>query len=171
MTVTINSHGGSAAFGPEGIGSQYRYWLERRLDDLFDKDFRVGFIMLNPSTADHRLNDPTIRRCIGYASRWEADALEIGNIFALRSTDPRKLYRHKDPVGPANDRVLVEMAKRCSFIVCGWGNHGTLNSRGALVKSMLLDAGADLRVLRLTKNGDPAHPLYLPANLEPVPWG
>ena len=68
------------------------------------------FIMLNPSTADETANDPTIRRCIGFASLWGFRHLVIGNLFALRSTDPQALYTAPDPIGVDNDSHLSAIA-------------------------------------------------------------
>jgi hypothetical protein len=149
----------------------YRYGLWRRLRDPHDAGKRIGFLMLNPSTADAQQDDPTIRRCIGYARAWGAELLEIANLFALRATDPRELYRHADPVGPANAQWLQDFSMRCAFIVCAWGVHGDHLRRGRAVAKELASYGADLRALRLTKGGSPAHPLYLPASLKPFKWG
>src|SRR5512133_2959068 len=85
---------------------RYRYSLWRE----WNRDLsRVAFVMLNPSTADEARLDPTIRRCLGYAHAWGCGSFVVGNLFALRSTDPAALYRADDPVGRANDAALLEM--------------------------------------------------------------
>lgn len=76
----------------------YRYRLDR-LGALLGRG-AVNFVMLNPSTADAEQDDPTIRRCLGYAFRWGFARLIVTNLYALRSTDPRALWEHPDPIGP-----------------------------------------------------------------------
>ena len=170
--ILVGDHLGWAVYGPEGLESPYRYGLGRRLElDLFSQaKRRVAFCMLNPSTATHDTDDPTIRRCIGFARAWDFDALEVGNLFAYRATNPSALRHQPDPVGPENDGAIVEMAKRCAFVVCAWGTYGELNGRGATVLELLRRAGAGLRALSFTRGGQPSHPLYLRADLEPIPW-
>lgn len=130
----------------------------------------VVFIGLNPSTADERTDDPTIRRCVGYAKRWGYDRLVMLNLFGLRSTDPRLLYDYHNPVGPDNDDWIVVECASAALVVCAWGTHGELNGRGADVAECLRGINVPLHTLRLTKDGHPGHPLYLPSNLDPVPW-
>jgi hypothetical protein len=142
----------------------YRYRLWRAWDDGRP---RVAFLMLNPSTADETVLDPTLRRCLGFAQAWGFGSFEIGNLFALRSTDPKKLRLVADPVGPGNDTELLSMAVRADLVVCGWGAHGGLHGRDRSVLK-LLEPYAALYALRLTNAGAPGHPLYLPAKLEPV---
>jgi hypothetical protein len=159
-----------AIFGP---GETHRYGLIRTslcLDRgvLCPAAKKVLFVMLNPSTADAQKDDPTVRRCLGYARRWGYCDLLIGNIFALRSTDPAALYRDKDPVGQDNDAWLLRMARHADRVICAWGKHGALKGRGATVLEILRAAGVKPLALRLTKDGHPGHPLYLPADAEPM---
>lgn len=144
----------------------WRYRLERR----WSAGPTAAFILLNPSTADETNDDPTIRRCIGYAKGWGYGGLVLGNIFALRSTDPKGLYSHPDPVGPDNDRVLAEIAREADRIVCGWGTHGAFTGRGGAVLRVIREAGATPLALKLTSAGHPGHPLYLRSDLEPRPF-
>src|SRR5579862_6473284 len=84
---------------------KFRYSLWRHWDDELP---RVCFIMLNPSTADDLHNDPTIARCVSYAKRWRFGSLEVVNAFAYRATDPSKLARVRDPIGPLNDQYILK---------------------------------------------------------------
>ena len=144
---------------------KYRYTLHRRWSD---GPRRVCFCMLNPSTADARRNDPTVRRCIGYAMDWGFDALEVVNIFALRSTDPSALGADPDPVGPRNTNAIVRAARRSEFVGAAWGVHGALGGRGTSVLGKLCPKG-DVRSLGMTREGFPKHPLYLPRTARPEP--
>ena len=127
-----------AVFSPDG---RYRYSLARRLG--LGEGICV-FIMLNPSTADAVQNDPTVRRCIGYARGWGCGTLIVANIFALRSTDPQALCGIGDPVGPDNDYHILEAARQADVLVCAWGNWGKLLGRSAAVMTILRDAGIRL---------------------------
>lgn len=128
--------------------------------------------MLNPSTADETEDDPTIRRCIAYARRWLYGGVVIGNIFAFRSTDPRALYEIAPPydglsiIGPYNDEALRFIGKRCERVVLAWGVHGTLHNRGREVAAFFDNPYC----LGVTSEGHPKHPLYLPADLDPIPF-
>lgn len=144
---------------------RYRYRLVRTWDAGLP---RVAFVMLNPSTADATQLDPTLRRCLGFARDWGFGSMVIGNLFALRSTDPQVLYRDADPVGPSNDQALQDIAVEAQLVVCGWGVHGTLRGRGKTVAARLAQLRAP-HALRLTRDGHPCHPLYLPAALKPMP--
>ncbi len=143
----------------------YRYRLDREWD--LQKG-RVAFLMLNPSTADASVDDPTIRRCIGFAKAWGYGALTVGNLFALRSTSPKALYGHSDPVGPENDKHLLEIARSARKIVCAWGTHGKLNGRDFQVYDQL--EFFNLVALKTTAEGHPGHPLYIAADTWPKPY-
>jgi hypothetical protein len=123
------------------------------------------FVGLNPSIADEVDNDPTIRRCVDYATRWGYGALCMVNLFALRETDPAVMKAEPHPIGPDNDFWIVEMAKQAEVVIAAWGVHGAHLRRDQAVKLLL---GQKLTCLRKTKNGHPGHPLYLKKTLAPV---
>lgn len=149
---------------------QYRYMLTRDIVDLAATRGPAVFIMLNPSTADASKDDPTIRRCIGFARSWGCTGIVVVNLYALRSTDPANLWTHPDPVGPANDAWLVDVVLDASEVVCAWGSNAK-RERVAEVAAILRRAGAKLKCLGVTKFGSaPRHPLYVPAAQELIDW-
>lgn len=139
---------------------RYRYSLWRQ----WAPGPQVAIVGLNPSTADATLDDPTIRRCIGFARSWGYCGIIMLNLFAWRATQPRDMMAAEDPIGPDNDRVLCEAHRRAALTVAAWGAHGTYGGRHNAVREML----PKLHYLRLTKDGHPSHPLYLPASLKPL---
>lgn len=129
----------------------------------------VAFVMLNPSKADEAQDDPTIRRCIGFARAWGYSRLLVGNLFAFRATDPREMKRAADPIGAENDEHLVRIASAADLVVCAWGQHGKFGGRADAVTWMLRRHRA-LHALELAGDGTPKHPLYLRGDLLPLPW-
>lgn len=123
------------------------------------------FVMLNPSTADGKSDDPTIRRCVGFAKSWGYDRLEVVNIFAYRATNPRDLLalnHADDPVGWRNEEYVRQVIARhrLGVIVCAWGAHGGHLGQD---ETMLGWIGSLPRfALGLTAGGHPRHPLYVP---------
>ncbi len=142
------------------LTEQYRYVLWREWDSTM---LRVGFVMLNPSQADAIADDPTIRRCIGFARAWGYGALEVVNLFAYRTAFPKFLRQVSDPVGSDNDLHLEQFARRVDRIVLAWGNWGSLYGRDRAVLEQLM-ACKSLYCFGLTKNQQPRHPLYLKRN-------
>lgn len=133
---------------------RYRLWRRWRASGPV-----VAFVMLNPSTADAERDDPTIRRCTGFARAWGFAAMTVVNLFALRATDPARLRRARDPVGPDNDRHIAAAAAGSDAVVLAWGNHGALGGRDRAVLDLL--AGSRPSCLGVTGSGQPRHPLYL----------
>lgn len=147
----------------------YRYSLWRQWADN-SKPLPVSYAMfigLNPSTADEKEDDPTIRRCIAFAKAWGYDGLCMTNLFAFRATQPHDMMAASDPVGDYNDTSLGIWSQGAGIVVAAWGTHGSFQGRDKIVRKML----PDLHYLRLTKDGHPGHPLYLPKTLMPLPWG
>lgn len=141
---------------------KYRYALWREWDE--SKPL-VLFIGLNPSTADERENDPTIRRCIDYARRWGFGGLYMANLFAYCASYPNVLKAAEDPVGPDNDRWIPELASEAALVVAVWGNDGRFKNRSVRIRKML----PDMQCLRMNKGGEPAHPLYQSKTATPIP--
>lgn len=144
----------------------YRYRLWRRWNDRPV----CCFVMLNPSTANAEQDDPTIRRCIGYARGWGFGGLDVVNLFAFRATDPASLLAAHDPIDPENDRHLREAAWDAGAVVCAWGAYGRYLGRSEAVCEMLDAAGIPLRALKVTRGGEPGHPLYLRNDARLVPY-
>lgn len=166
MTATVDRQLQLFATSTAALSScrRYRYSLVRRwAPQLGD----VNFIMLNPSTADAESDDPTIRRCLGYARRWRYGGIVVTNLFAWRATDPAELARAPDPIGPHNDRLLEDAARSARLVVCAWGNHGRLNDRArAVVRLLSFLQPVPLHCLAITGAGQPAHPLYQRGDLQ-----
>lgn len=97
--------------------------------------------------------------------------MTVCNLFALRSTDPRELYKSDEPVGPGNDEAIRSEAGRASKIVAAWGVHGKHRDRADEVERMLVAVGLDLWHLGLTLSGHPRHPLYVSGDTELTLWG
>ncbi len=121
-------------------------------------------IGLNPSTADETVDDPTIRRCIGFAKAWGFGALCMTNLFAWRDTKPENMKRAIDPVGPENDRWLSECAAGAGLILAAWGKDGSFLNRSIAVQSSIHALWPErLKCLRRNADGSPGHPLYIPS--------
>jgi hypothetical protein len=152
-----------AEFG--GNNKEYRYALRR----VWDASLRsVLFVMMNPSTADPFVDDPTVAKCQRYARGWGYGTLWVGNTFAYRATNQKDLMQVADPVGPQNDEWLLKMAAYAGMIVLAYGKpHKNLCQRGRDVAALLRSAGHELHVLKLCNDGTPSHPLYLEGTLKP----
>lgn len=134
------------------------------------------FVMLNPSTADGEQDDPTIRRCVGFAKSWGFDRLVVVNLFAFRATDPAALLALKhsdDPVGVENQERIRKVLHNAGLIVCAWGADGCHLGQDETMLGWIAEdnlSNAPVCALGLTKHGHPRHPLYAPGNSELIPF-
>jgi len=142
----------------------YRYllWRRRKLRKGY-----VGFIMLNPSTADATIDDPTIKRCLRRAFNMGFDGIEVCNLYAFRTTSPVELKEAGYRVGARTDEYIAQMAERCSIIILGWGNHAE-PKRAKAVVDLVKKYNENIYHLGLTKSGQPRHPLYIPYDFKPI---
>ncbi len=151
---------------------QYRYRLWRHWGDGCAGT--AVFLMLNPSTADGHVDDPTIRKCVGFAKRWGLHGIRVVNLFALRSTDPKGLLGATDPVGPENDEHVDAVTNPARWhasddaryrVVCAWGAVGSGALRkliAARVRHVMVTLGRrELWCLGRSREGHPRHPLML----------
>lgn len=158
-----------ARFSPD---RRYRYRLWR---EWGDPEKRCVWVMLNPSIAGEDDDDPTVRKCIGFAKRWGFGAIDVVNLFALVSTHPSGLLFAEDPVGPANAEAMAEAFRGARRIVRAWGTHGPRIHRLCVAQAPKL-AHAMIQHMRIpcetgtlgrTNDGSPRHPLMLPYA---TPW-
>jgi hypothetical protein len=157
MTIDIATGDGAsgAVFSP---CLQYRYRLWRR----WGPGRALVFVMLNPSTADGLKDDPTIRKCVGFAKRLGYEAIEVGNLFAFRATNPMDLRKAGYPVGPKNDTYLTMLAGVYPTAVAAWGvNAQGQTDRTLQVVGIFARRGVPMNALALTQDGAPYHPLML----------
>lgn len=140
----------------------YRYTLMREWTEHKPK---MGFIGLNPSTADGYVDDATITRLTNFARIWGYGGFFIVNLFAYRSTDPRMLTKADNPIGKHNNQHILDIDKKIVFWVAMWGKHGTLLNRDVEVLNLLKHR--ELFCFGTNKDGTPKHPLYLPYSSKP----
>ena len=159
---------GTASFSRCGT---WRYTLTRDLGGTRP----LVVIGLNPSTADARRDDPTVRREIAFARRWGFGRLIKLNAYAFRATDPRVMFaaaaRGVDIVGPRNDAAIADAIADAreadGLVIVAWGRHARPERVATLVALL---AGTRVRCLRYNLDGSPTHPLYMPANARLRPW-
>lgn len=143
---------------------QYRYTLRR---DFLTGTDKVAFVMLNPSIADATLDDPTTRRAVAFAQRFDCRKYLAVNLFALRSTDPTGLTVVDDPVGPENDAYLLAAVEWADEMIVAWGAGGKYGARAKAAYRTRIKAVIELLshrrlwCLGRTKQGYPKFPLYL----------
>ena len=162
-----------ARFSPD---RKYRYLLTRQVG--FEDRGTVTFIMLNPSTADETHNDPTIRRCIGFANSWSYGWLHVVNLSPLRATDPKDLIDagpEPDDVWKENVTMICDTALVSDLLIAAWGAHGAADGRelkiiDALARSPGFVGHEGIHCLGVIKNGQPRHPLYVKGDTQPQPY-
>lgn len=142
---------------------RYRYALWRRWDE---GSRWLAVVGLNPSMADENDNDPTIRRCIGFAQSWGYAGVCVVNLFAWCATRPVDLRRAADPVGEHNDIWVESVTGMAVKTLAAWGNHGLWQNRDQQILNLI----GPMVCLGQTQQGAPLHPLYIKADTTPVTY-
>lgn len=150
----------------------YRYLLTR----IWNRALPIAcWIMLNPSTASASTTDPTLTRVVNFTAAQGLGGLAIVNLFALRSTDPRQLHHHPDPVGPHNGSFIGRAIRETGGgpVIAAWGAMGTLHDRADAVTRLLAEAGITASCYGTTgahSGQQPRHPLYLHGDTTLCPY-
>jgi len=146
----------------------YRYKLNREWAPSLQK---MVWIMLNPSTADAEVDDPTIRRCMGFAKREGCGGIEVINLYALRATNPKELRTHSDPEGPDNLETWEQVLSGHSGpVVAGWGASSPGHLPGSRAAMWWLSQPMGAQCVGVTKQGHPRHPLYVKGDAPLIPF-
>jgi hypothetical protein len=153
----------NATLSTDGL---YRFTLSRTWDE---DQMPLIFVMLNPSTADAMVDDPTIRRCISFAQREGKGGILVVNLFAYRATNPDYLLLAEDPFGP-NLPFLTGVLQSEAPVVVGWGGNRLARDPGHALSVRAMELGKELLCLGTNKDGSPKHPLYLRADAPLTPW-
>lgn len=161
----MDTEHGACVFSPDRA---YRYTLTRE----WKSGDKVAWIGLNPSTADEKKLDPTLRRVVRFTEDWGFGGFIMLNLFAFRATKPADMKAQDDPVGPNNDEWIVNSVRRCPLVICAWGTHGGFKGRDWEVVDLLSDNGlwGKLHCLEYTAEGHPKHPLYIKGDTQPKPY-
>lgn len=155
------------------LDGPYRYELTRR----WDERHRLAVVLVNPSTANELDDDPTSRWLMSFARAHGFGGVQIGNLYALRSSKPTALAEHPDPVGPRNNawlRTVIQTAAPTGWLLVGWGNGAeklpSYRQRVRWLCEATADRMIEMRALGVTKSGAPWHPLRRRLDTQPVVW-
>lgn len=144
---------------------RYRYELRRVWDESLPL---VALIGLNPSTADAENDDPTIRKCIGFAIRLGFGGIVMLNLFSYRATHPKDLLKAArlgtEVIGEGAIKVR-QRAASCEQVIACWGRHGLKRQT-----DFLAHFNRPLFCLGTNQDGTPAHPLMLPYSTQLIPF-
>lgn len=173
MTPLIDHHvrrGTDAAWATFSSCDRYRFALGRSWGGW---GRTLVFCMLNPSTADENVLDPTLRRCQGYAEAYGYGSMVIVNAYAFRATDPKDLPRvdgrlSARAIGPGNDLAIAEQCTGRDVIV-GWGVN-IHPDRQIYLGHTLASVANVVWALHVNADGSPKHPLYIAKDAERVEW-
>lgn len=157
-------HHSAAVFSED---MRYRYLLTR----LWNPNIhRACFVMLNPSTADGKTDDATIRSCIRLAKSFGFGGFHVVNLFAYCATDPVVLAKLGwMAIGADNDYHIRNATTDSETIICAWGAHPEAAVRADFVVNHLLGLRT-LVCLGKTKSGAPKHPLYIKTGTKLEPF-
>ena len=151
------------------IKGNYRYSLKREWDDYNLR--KAVFVLLNPSTADDRVDDRTTMRCISFSKKLDCGSLEVVNVFAYRSRNWRELGNMslEEATGPENRFYLENALHSGSEIIVGWGENCTMHHRDYEELSEWFK-GYMPNCLGTTRDGHPRHPLFVRSDTMVQPY-
>jgi hypothetical protein len=119
----------------------------------------VMFVMYNPSTADAKNDDATIRRIISFARSWGYGGVHVVNLYAFRSVDPKLIKKVINPIGKDNIFYVTSLVGRVEKVIYAWGSLGE-------EPNWLRNLVDTPYCLGVNKDGSPKKPLYLKKDLQ-----
>jgi len=134
------------------IDKKERYSLKREWDKSKNK---ILYIMLNPSLADDKNDDPTIRRLVSFTKKYNYGGFLVGNIFTTITPNPKEIDKSKG-ISDKNFEKLLKLINKVDQIVYAWGDN---IEEPQLLKKLVLNP----KCFGKNLNGSPKHPLYLPS--------
>jgi len=146
---------------------KYRYMLKRQWGERNDNF--VNFVLLNPSTANETVDDPTIKACVKFSQNLGYDGFYVTNLFAFRTKSPEVLKKSENPIGDENDKYIKRYALKSKLVVIAWGNHGNFLNRNNEVLKILSEIKTP-HCLAVTNSGSPKHPLYIKRTTNTKKW-
>lgn len=147
----------------------YRDWRDE-MPMLQKKQNECVFVGLNPSTADGKKDDNTIRLLISFCKRWEMTGFYIVNVYPFRSTNPvflKQWFEHdKTAAGAMVQNLMTIQATTMlwpgnTILCCGSGllkQHKPGLLLGILDECLIDDP----LCFDITNDNMPRHPLRMP---------
>lgn len=127
--------------------------------------------MLNPSTADASVDDPTVKACIAIASANGYGSIYVVNQYAYRATSPSDLWSALDPTGKLNLRYVRRMMQSADTFVCAWGAQVKAAQRTQQIRNIAAELSVPLYAFKRTEHGHPQHPLYIKRDTPLIRYG
>jgi hypothetical protein len=133
---------------------------------------QLAWCLTNPSKAGERVDDPTVRKLQTYTRLLGFGGISLVNVFPWCATNPKEIHKREETeeLIVQNLGMIQGEADTCEMMICGWGRNGLIDSRSNRVRAWLLKYRAKVYALRLLRDGEPEHPLYLPKHLKPIPF-
>ena len=136
------------------------------------------FVMLNPSIADDQQDDPTVRKCMGFAAANGCNSIVIANLFAFVSPYPAALLEVDDPIGIQADDYLSRAVQITQSdqadLVAAWGSQprlrDALRPRVDLFEQICRTFSVTPLCLGVNRDGSPRHPARLGYDTPLEPW-
>ena len=130
---------------------KHRYFLERVWNDSLET---ILFVLLNPSIADSKKDDPTIKKLISFSKKWGYGGFCVCNLYSYRTPSPKELYNNSNNKSKKNKEYLKNNILKSNRVIYGWG-------ATEFEPKWILDLVKEPLCFGKNKNGTPKHPLYM----------
>ena len=111
------------------------------------------YIMFNPSIADDKIDDPTVRRLISFSRTYNYGGFYVVNLYTYITPNP-KIIDTSVGIKKNNFKIIKNLTNKVDDIVYAWGN-------SIVEPSELRNLITSPLCFGKNTNGSPKHPLYL----------